>query len=182
MPRSVLYLAALLALLPALALAFGQASLKNCSGTGNYVANGAAVTFTASCTNSGGQATGSWSRTSTRLTNTDSGNVAFMVSGNFTHNCPPSTASSGVGSYQQGPVASWRVWWTNAPGGAKFVPGIGGIAAYGTSAMNIPGNGQVYRDFPAGAQFELRGRIDTGYAGCQASFANAMLTVDQPAK
>lgn len=170
----------LLAILPAV-FGFGAASLRGCSATTTYN-SGAGVSATASCTNSGGQASGSWSRTATTLTNTDSGSVTFYVNGTFETNCPVYSASSGLGNNNP-PVASWAVWRTDVNPAVK-VNGIGGAAAAGKYDMSsfISTVAGVTRTYPANAQFQLRVSISSGSSSCWGKIYGASLIVNQPAK
>lgn len=170
----------LLAILPAV-FGFGAASLRGFSATTTYN-SGAGVSATASCTNSGGQASGSWSRTATTLTNTDSGSVTFYVNGTFENNCPIFSASSGQGSNNP-PQAIWGVW-RNDVNTAVRVPGIGGglnAGKYDMSSFLSTVTG-VTRTFPANAQFQLRVSISSGGSSCTAKIYGASLIVNQPAK
>ena len=176
---------ALLFTLVATALAWGGAANTGGACTVVYPSGGATnvsctVTFT------GGSAHDGFSRTSTSIRNVAGGHTLFSISGTFGSTCPQCSNSYCT---PPPPIACYSVVYTTPNPDKRIISGC-----YNGGSPN-PTNMQIMPDaslqtaqpwignFPANSDFSVIIEIVPGQpGGCQASWANMILSISQPAK
>lgn len=160
--------------------AAGSASNTVCGCSLNYVSGGPTISCTPTCTNVGSTQQGTLTRNTNSITNSVAGITELFVAGTFTNTCPPSTASSMGGYFNQGPTACWYVMRTDVSPAVK-VNGFGGCYLSGTYDMGNVVSG-LARYYSAGAKFQFKVEITQGTGGCTASMTGATLVGDNAAK
>jgi hypothetical protein len=172
-----------LALVP-LVFAAGAASITGCSASLSYTSGGPTISAFATCTNTDSNQSGTVSRTSTSITNSQTGLYEFKFKGTFTNNCP--LCQDYYGCNPPKPLSCWSIMRTDT-NPDQYVTG----GCYSGGSPNSPtylinpsfSNTQPYTGyFPGGSTFGVQINITSGSGSCASSLSDFILVVNQPAK